>query len=88
MRLSLVVRPTIAVKTSLEKEVREFYEESADWYAELMDAEIDLPVYSDTLGRLAERIVDVSGPVIDTSCGPGHMLSRISLHGREQLVSP
>jgi ubiquinone/menaquinone biosynthesis C-methylase UbiE len=76
LQLILDVRPTIAVKTSREKEVRELYEESADWYAELMDAEIDLPVYSDTLGRLAERIVDVSGSVIDTSCGPGHMLSR------------
>ena len=62
--------------TSSESKVREFYESSADWYSEMMDAEIDLPVYSDTLGRLAERIADMPGPVIDTSCGSGHMLSR------------
>ena len=42
----------------------------------MMDSEIDLPVYADTLGRLAARIVDISGPVVDTSCGSGHMLSR------------
>ena len=42
----------------------------------MMDSEIDLPVYADILGRLAERIADIAGPVIDTSCGSGHMLSR------------
>jgi len=41
--------------------VREFYESSADWYSNMMDTEIDLPVYSDTLGRLAERIADKTG---------------------------
>jgi len=64
------------MKMSSPEKVRELYEESADSYAEMMDAEIDLPVYSDMLGRLAERIVDIKGPVIDTSCGSGHMLSR------------
>lgn len=64
------------MKTSSEAEVRELYESSADGYARMMDAEIDLPVYADTLGRLAERIAQVPGPVIDTSCGPGHMLWR------------
>jgi hypothetical protein len=62
--------------TSPVSKVREFYESSADWYSNMMDTEIDLPVYSDTLGRLAERIADIPGPVIDTSCGSGHMLSR------------
>ncbi len=42
----------------------------------MMDSEIDLPIYADTLERLAGRIADLSGPVIDTSCGSGHMLSR------------
>lgn len=56
--------------------VRELYEASADSYARMMDTEIDQPVYSDTLARLAERIVGISGPVVDTSCGSGHMLLR------------
>ena len=64
------------MKTSSAAKVRELYEESADSYAEMMDAEIDLPVYSDILSRLAERIADTAGTVIDTSCGSGHMLSR------------
>jgi ubiquinone/menaquinone biosynthesis C-methylase UbiE len=41
-----------------------------------MDAEIDLPLYADTLGRLTQRIEHVPGALIDTSCGSGHMLSR------------
>ena len=64
------------MKTSPKKQVCKLYEESADSYSEMMDAEIDLPVYADTLGRLAQRIADIPGSVIDTSCGSGHMLSR------------
>lgn len=56
--------------------VLELYEQSADSYAEMMDAEIDQPVYAETLGRLAERLVGVDGPIVDTSCGTGHMLRR------------
>jgi ubiquinone/menaquinone biosynthesis C-methylase UbiE len=74
------------MKTSPPEKVRELYEESADSYAEMMDSEIDLPVYTDILGRLAGRIVDVHGPVIDTSCGSGHMLSRY--HERYDLERP
>lgn len=51
------------------------YESTADSYAKMMDKEIDLPVYPDALGRLKERIVNVSGTLIDTACGSGHMLS-------------
>ena len=65
-----------SLRTSSEESVRRLYDESADWYAGLMDAEIDLPVYADTLSRLAERIAALEGPVIDTSCGSGHMLAR------------
>lgn len=64
------------VKTSTTKEVRELYDESADSYAAMMDTEIELPVYADLLSRLAKRIVELPGTVIDTSCGSGHMLSR------------
>jgi len=55
--------------------VRQLYEDTADSYAQMMDSEIDLPVYSDMLSRLAERVASVPGPIIDTSCGSGHMLS-------------
>ncbi len=64
------------MKASSIAEVRELYEDSAESYSKMMDSEIDLPIYADILGRLAERIADIPGPVIDTSCGPGHMLSR------------
>ena len=64
------------MKASHLAKVREMYEESADSYAEMMDTEIDLPVYADTLSRLAKRLSGASGPVVDTSCGSGHMLFR------------
>ena len=63
------------MKPSPPGEVREMYDASADSYAEMMDSEIDLPVYSDILGRLSERIANSPGILIDTSCGSGHMLS-------------
>jgi ubiquinone/menaquinone biosynthesis C-methylase UbiE len=68
------------MKTSSAVKVRELYEESADSYAAMMDSEIDLPVYADILGRLAACIANIAGPVIDTSCGSGHMLSRYREH--------
>ena len=61
-------------KTSSAKKVCELYEGSAESYATMMDSEIDLPLYAATLGRLYKRILDVPGPVVDTACGPGHML--------------
>ena len=64
------------MKTSPVAKVRALYEHSADAYSNIMDTEIDLPVYADLLGRLAERITDIPGPVIDTSCGSGHMLAK------------
>jgi len=63
------------MKTSSKTKVLELYEKSADSYAEMMNIEIKLPIYSDILSRLAKRIVDIPGLVIDTSCGSGHMLS-------------
>ena len=57
--------------------VRDMYEATAEKYAQMMDTEIDLPVYADTLERLCERIRDVSGPIVDTACGSGHMLARV-----------
>lgn len=63
-------------KTSSTDEVVELYESSADSYAKTMDAEIELPIYHEVLSRLAERIASLNGPVVDTSCGSGHMLQR------------
>ncbi len=51
------------------------YDSTADSYSEMMDKEIDLPVYSDILARLQERIANVPGTLIDTACGSGHMMS-------------
>ena len=63
------------MNTSPTSMVRQLYEDTADSYAQMMDSEIDLPVYSDVLSRLAERVASVSGTIIDTSCGSGHILS-------------
>lgn len=57
-------------------EVAAFYEGTADAYARMMDAEIDLPVYDAVLSALARRLAGVPGPLVDTSCGSGHMLER------------
>jgi ubiquinone/menaquinone biosynthesis C-methylase UbiE len=51
------------------------YESTADSYAKMMDAEIHLPIYSEILGRLQDRIVNTPGTLIDTACGSGHMLA-------------
>ena len=63
------------MRPSSTDRVRDMYEETADGYAEMMDAEIDLPVYADVLGRLRERIAGAQGALIDTACGSGHMLA-------------
>lgn len=62
--------------TSSIEEVRALYEETADSYSKMMDTEINLPIYSDILSRLSKRISNFPGPVVDTSCGSGHMLYR------------
>lgn len=41
-----------------------------------MDAEIELPLYTNVIGQLAKRISDTSGAAVDTSCGPGHIFFR------------
>ena len=64
------------MSVSVEAEIREFYDESAETYAEIIDSEIELPVYRDLLGQLAERIAGQPGALVDTSCGPGHILLR------------
>jgi ubiquinone/menaquinone biosynthesis C-methylase UbiE len=56
------------------------YEASADSYAEMMDQEINLPVYADVLSRLEARITSAPGTLIDTACGSGHMLALYHEH--------
>jgi SAM-dependent methyltransferase len=63
------------VKTSSARQVCEMYETTAESYAIMMDTEIKLPVYAETLGRLHERIAKMPGVLTDTACGSGHMLS-------------
>jgi len=63
------------MKPSPADEVRDMYDETAETYAQMMDTEIGLPVYADVLSRLQQRIANMGGPVIDTACGSGHMLS-------------
>lgn len=63
------------VKTSGSKAVRDMYDAAADSYSEMMDSEINHPLYSDTLDRLHKRIANLSGTLIDAPCGSGHMLS-------------
>ena len=63
------------MKASSKATVCKLYEDSAEGYSKMMDSEIKLPIYSDILGRLKERLVTITGPVVDTSCGSGHMLS-------------
>jgi ubiquinone/menaquinone biosynthesis C-methylase UbiE len=55
-------------------ELQEFYNDSAEMYDQMMDEEIKLPLYGEVLDRLVESIAAVEGPVLDTSCGSGHML--------------
>ena len=64
------------MKTSSDAEVRQLYDDFVDHYSEMMDSEIDLPIYADLLSRLSERVAALPGPVVDTSCGSGHMLAR------------
>ena len=62
------------MQTSSDSSVVALYDGTAESYARMMDEEIELPVYSDTLARLSEGIRTVPGAVVDTSCGSGHML--------------
>lgn len=73
---------------SSKDDVLEMYERTADSYAKMMDAEIALPVYGDVLARLARRLEGIPGPVLDTSCGSGHMLQmyRDEFDSQRQLI--
>ena len=61
-----------------QHEVGALYDDTAEGYDRMMDSEIKSPLYSDVLGRLAERIRSLEGAVVDTSCGSGHMLAELA----------
>lgn len=56
-------------------DVQQMYNQTAENYAGMMDAEMQSPIYANMLGQLAEGLADMDGLVIDTSCGSGHMLA-------------
>lgn len=58
--------------------VRTFYDDTADGYSRMMDDEIRLPLYAEVLGGLVDRTSSLEGPIVDTSCGSGHMLAKLA----------
>ena len=64
------------MKPSAMDDIRELYEATADGYADMMDSEIYLPLYAETMGRLRDAISHVPGCLLDVACGSGHMLRR------------
>jgi ubiquinone/menaquinone biosynthesis C-methylase UbiE len=63
------------IKTSDTRAVRDMYDGKAESYSEMMDSEINHPLYSATFGRLQASIANIPGILIDAPCGSGHMLS-------------
>lgn len=63
------------MKPSSIKKVRHMYEDFAENYSQSMDQEIQLPMYMEVLGNLHQAIEGVPGIILDTACGPGHMLA-------------
>jgi len=63
------------MRTSKKDQVREMYESTADAYNNMMDQEIQLPVYRELLERLHQDISGLKGPLLDAACGSGHMLA-------------
>jgi ubiquinone/menaquinone biosynthesis C-methylase UbiE len=68
------------MKTSSDEDVRALYEGNSGHYSKMMDREIEFPVYAALFERLSESIAEVDGPIVDTSCGTGHMLARYHEH--------
>jgi ubiquinone/menaquinone biosynthesis C-methylase UbiE len=65
------------MKVSPISQTCKLYEETADSYSAMMDEEIELPLYAETLGGLAACIGGLEGAILDTSCGSGHMLAKL-----------
>lgn len=76
------------MRVSPEERVRSLYDETAGSYDAMMEQEIQLPLYDRVLSDLANAAQPVSGFILDSSCGSGHMLHRIATEycpGRELL---
>lgn len=65
---------SINMEISSEKEIQNLYNNTAEQYNEMMDEEIKLPIYKELLSGLSQRIKDIPGCIVDTSCGPGQVL--------------
>ncbi len=61
-----------------DDDVRDLYAQTAHSYNQMMDAEIGLPMYADFLEDLTASLQDLHGALLDSSCGTGHMLEKIS----------
>jgi ubiquinone/menaquinone biosynthesis C-methylase UbiE len=62
------------MQVSDTESVQHMYDDSAQGYSSMMDEEIKQPIYHKMLTSLSTAIEGLSGPVVDTSCGSGHML--------------
>ena len=76
------------MRVSDTKSVQNMYDDSAQGYASMMDEEIKQPIYHKVLTGLHTAIKGLSGPIVDTSCGSGHMLHmyRQQIDSERQLI--
>jgi len=63
------------MNVSTNEQVSKMYDDASSSYNKMMDAEITQPVYTQVMTRLFDALVGLSGPIVDTSCGSGHMLA-------------
>jgi ubiquinone/menaquinone biosynthesis C-methylase UbiE len=71
---------TDSINTSSASDVRNLYDSSVESYAQMMEAEIELPIYAEILTRLEKRIASLEGPLLDSSCGTGHLIELYGQH--------
>jgi ubiquinone/menaquinone biosynthesis C-methylase UbiE len=75
------------MRTSSIGDVRKMYDESADWYNQMMDEDIKLPMYGEALSSVVRWIHKIEGPILDTACGLGHMLEKLKAdYARERQL--
>ena len=65
------------MRTSSIGDVRKMYDENADRYSQMMDEDIQLPMYGEALSSVVGWIRKIEGPILDTACGSGHMLEKL-----------
>lgn len=62
------------MQVSDTRSVQHMYDDSSQGYSSMMDEEIKQPIYQKMLTSLSTAIEGLSGSIVDTSCGSGHML--------------